>query len=116
MMIAVPVSFAVWGNIHFTADLWPAVAVVVFFAIALLVFIALAVIRAHRSRVNTGKEGLVGEIAIAQTPLDPEGVVLVKGELWKAAVENGRIEPGEKVTITGVEGLKLRVVKGSKRR
>jgi len=116
MMLVVLGSFAVWGDTHFSAGLWPAVAVVVFFAIALLVFIAFAIIRAHRSRVNTGKEGLVGETAIAQTPLDPEGVVFVKGELWKASAENGRIEPGEKVTITGVEGLKLRVVKGSKRR
>lgn len=78
---------------------------------AVFAFVVVAVIRVHRRQVTTGKEGLVGQTAIAKTELDPDGVVFVKGERWKANVESGRIENGEEVMVTGVEGLKLKVVK-----
>ncbi|MEE9400402.1 MAG: NfeD family protein, partial [Dehalococcoidia bacterium] len=56
-------------------------------------------------------EGLVGKIALAQTELDPTGMVLVEGERWTAIAEGGRIEPGEEAVVTKVEGLKLWVTK-----
>jgi membrane-bound ClpP family serine protease len=57
---------------------------------------------------------MIGEIAIAKTPLDPTGTVLTQGELWTAASEGGRVAPGEEVIISKVEGLKLWVAKKSK--
>ena len=50
------------------------------------------------------KESLEG-----QKPLAPEGVVKVRGELWKAAAANGEIETGKRVEVVGLEGLKLLV-------
>jgi membrane-bound ClpP family serine protease len=50
---------------------------------------------------------MIGEVAVAKMPLDPTGTVLAKGELWSAATEGDKIEPGEEVVITKVEGLKL---------
>lgn len=78
---------------------------------ALFFFIAVgASIRAHRRKVTTGKEGLIGEIGIAQTNISPQGLVFAQGEIWSAMVEgNEMIAEGEKVKIVGMEGLKLKV-------
>jgi len=81
---------------------------------AFAIFVLGAIIRGQRRRKATGAEGMIGEIAIAKTPLDPTGTVLAQGELWTAASEGGRIAPGEEVIITKVEALKLWVAKKSK--
>jgi len=74
---------------------------------AFIAFIVGAAVRGQRRRVATGAEGLIGKVAVAKTSLDPKGTVLVEGELWKAVLDSGKVEPGEEVTITKVEGLKL---------
>jgi membrane-bound serine protease (ClpP class) len=76
---------------------------------AFIAFMVGAAVRGQRRRVATGAEGLIGKIAVAKTSLDPKGTVLVDGELWKATVDSGKVEPGEEVTVTKVEGLKLLV-------
>jgi len=81
---------------------------------AFAVFVLGAIIRGQRRRKATGAEGMIGETAIAKTPLDPTGTVLAQGELWTAASEGGRVAPGEEVIITKVEALKLWVTKKSK--
>jgi len=81
---------------------------------AFAVFVIGAIIRGQMRRKATGAEGMIGEIAIAKTSLDPTGTVLAEGELWTAASEGGKIQPGEEVIIDKVEGLKLRVTKKSK--
>jgi len=86
---------------------------------AFIVFLVGAVVRGQRRQVATGAEGLIGKVAIAKTSLAPKGTVLVDGELWKAVIDNGKVESGEEVTITKVEGLKLlvtqRKIKGRRR-
>ena len=72
-----------------------------------LIFVIGAIIRGQRRRKATGAEGMIGEVAVAKIPLDPTGTVLADGELWTAATEGDKIEPGEEVVITRVEGLKL---------
>ncbi|MGA2670361.1 MAG: nodulation protein NfeD [Dehalococcoidia bacterium] len=81
---------------------------------AFAIFVIGAIIRGQRRRKVTGAEGMIGEIAIAKTALDPTGTVLAEGELWTAASEGGRVAPGEEVIISKVEGLKLWVAKKSK--
>ena len=50
--------------------------------------------------------------AVAHTVLNPTGNVFLSGEIWNATVENNeRIEAGEEVVITQVDGLKLSVRK-----
>jgi len=80
-----------------------------------LIFVIGAIIRGQRRRKTTGAEGMIGEVAVAKMPLDPMGTVLAKGELWTAATEGERIERGEEVIITKVEGLKLWVTKKLKK-
>jgi membrane-bound serine protease (ClpP class) len=81
---------------------------------AFAVFVIGAIIRGQRRRKATGAEGMIGEIAIAKTSLDPTGTVLAEGELWTAASESGKVAAGEEVIISRVEGLKLWVAKKSK--
>ena len=58
-----------------------------------------------------GREELIGKHAIVKEALDPEGTVFYKGEHWAAISDKGRIEAGEEVIITAVDGLILNVVR-----
>jgi membrane-bound serine protease (ClpP class) len=57
----------------------------------------------------TGREGLVGQVALVRSRLNPEGTVFVKGELWHATALEGPIAPGEEVEIVAAEGFNLEV-------
>jgi membrane-bound serine protease (ClpP class) len=81
------------------------------FFIAILIFVVRAIARSYRIPPNTGKEGLIGKTAIAETELDPEGTVFIAGERWNARLDAGRIETGEEVIVIAVEGLKLMVAR-----
>jgi len=80
----------------------------------LFVFVARAVVLSHRAPQQTGREAMVGMVAAARTPLDPTGTVFVHGELWQAEVDEGRVEIGEEVMITKIDGLKLKVTRKNK--
>ena len=48
--------------------------------------------------------GLIGLSAVVETQLDPEGTVLVRGELWRASSNNGSVvDPKHKVHIIGAQ-------------
>ncbi|BFH72603.1 NfeD family protein [Sulfurisphaera javensis] len=53
--------------------------------------------------------GKIGK-AIEDIPKNGEGYVMIEGEMWKAIAEEPIVE-GEKVIVTGMEGLKLKVKK-----
>jgi len=72
------------------------------------VFLVGLVIKARRSKVVTGSQGLIGEIGIAQSALQPEGKVFVHGELWDA-VSSANVAPGERVLVKRIDGLRLSV-------
>ncbi|NQT48979.1 MAG: nodulation protein NfeD [Chloroflexi bacterium] len=108
-------SFILFSGSPFAVDPKLIAAVVTVFTV-IFVIIVTAIVRSHRQRITTGREGLVGEVAVAQTSLDPKGTVMIKGERWNATSENGIIGTGEEVVITEVEGLKLKVAKRSERR
>jgi membrane-bound serine protease (ClpP class) len=78
---------------------------------AVFAFVITRIVGAHRRQAYTGREELVGKTAVAKSALEPEGIVLFKGERWTATAEKGKVKPGEEVTITKVEGLKLYVTK-----
>lgn len=84
-----------------------AVAVTLPFAL-ITIFLLQLVIRARSLKVVTGAAGMVDEIGVAKTELNPEGTVFVHGEWWNAVAPE-RVEPGAKVKVVRVEGLKLRV-------
>lgn len=81
-------------------------------ALAVGAFAALGIYLAVRTRntpVATGQEGLVGRLAEVRKRLDPDGFVFVEGALWRAISEDGAVEPGEWVRVTGVYELRLTV-------
>jgi membrane-bound serine protease (ClpP class) len=69
--------------------------------------------RAYRAKPQTGTEGLIGEVGVVMKSLDPEGLVFVHGEYWRA-VSGEKLEPGEMVAVKEVTGLLLKVRKASK--
>ena len=69
-------------------------------------------IRAHKRKVTTGNKGLVGEEGVARTALNPKGDVFIHGEIWKAEADQP-IKKGERIIVTGVEHLTLKVSKKS---
>ncbi len=56
-----------------------------------------------------GLPGMVGSEGEAVSPLAPEGMVRIKGELWAARGADGEIGVGSKVIVVGQERLKLTV-------
>jgi membrane-bound serine protease (ClpP class) len=77
-------------------------------AAAVVAFLATMVMRIHRRRAATGREGMVSERGFARTALAPRGKVSVHGEIWDA-VSEAPVEAGQPVEVVGVDGLQLRV-------
>lgn len=75
---------------------------------AITLGLAGAAVRAHRRRVVTGAEGLVGSTGTARTRLAPTGWVLVHGEQWRARAATP-IEAGAPVRVVRVDGLDVTV-------
>ncbi|MFC1915353.1 NfeD family protein [Chloroflexota bacterium] len=94
----------------FRIDPW-SIIIIAIILIAFLIFSIIYGIRAHRQQVSAGREELIGKTADATTILEPKGTVFIQGESWAAILDEGRVESGEEVIITKVEGLKLRVAK-----
>ena len=82
--------------------------------IGFIAFVVWRVVATHQTKVQTGREDMVGKTAIVRETLNPEGMVFYEGELWSARSSSGAIEPGEEVVITRVERLVLVVTKKDK--
>jgi membrane-bound serine protease (ClpP class) len=77
---------------------------------AFFIFAVSMALRTHRRKVTTGKEGIVSEIGVAITNIDPEGEVRIHGEYWKA-ISKEKIKKNEKIKVIDVVGLQLIVEK-----
>ena len=71
-------------------------------------FLMSIAVRARRNKIVTGKQGLIGEVGVAETTLALAGKVFVHGELWDA-VSAVPVPAGEQVVVRQVNGLTLRV-------
>jgi len=98
------------GGPLFQVNPW-VIALVAVLVGGLFAFIITRVVKAQRLRAATGKEELEGAIGMVRVTLKPEGVVMVKGELWSAVSEEGTIMVGEQVLIRKINGLQLFVTK-----
>jgi membrane-bound serine protease (ClpP class) len=67
-------------------------------------------IRAYRRKPATGREGIVGEVGIAKSAIDPEGKVFVHGEYWDALSDES-IPQGTAVKVVEVRDSKLKVTR-----
>ncbi|NIS62994.1 MAG: nodulation protein NfeD [Proteobacteria bacterium] len=82
----------------------------VFVSAAFFLFAVTMALKARMKRPTTGVEGLIGELGVSESVLDPEGTVSIHGELWRAECDE-RIEKGERIKVVEVDNLKLKIVK-----
>jgi membrane protein implicated in regulation of membrane protease activity len=66
----------------------------------------------RRYRIATGREALIGSTAEVIETCDPRGRVRFRGEIWHAECEP-RAAVGDRVVVTDVHGLTLRVERKS---
>jgi membrane-bound serine protease (ClpP class) len=97
---ASPVLQISWGVI---------IPVVAVSAIMFIITVTIAV-RVYREKPNTGREGMIGMQAEAKSDIFEDGQVFVRGEYWSAWSDE-KIKKAEKVTITEVSGLKVKVIR-----
>ena len=69
--------------------------------------------RALRKKPIIGLPNMVGSKGKVVSPLDPDGLVRIKSELWEAHSADQRIKVDEEIMVVGQEGLKLIVRKSS---
>ncbi len=98
------------GGSLFQVDPWLIGTITVIIA-SFFIFLVSRVIKAHRLQATTGWEELIGKRALVKVALNPEGMVLFRGERWKAVSEEGKVAPGEEVTINRVDNLTLHVTR-----
>lgn len=80
---------------------------------SLVIFVFVNVVRIRHMPAKMGQETVVGRTAVARSVLSPEGFVLMDGETWTAQAEGGTIQPGERVIVTEIKGLRLKVRKAT---
>jgi membrane-bound ClpP family serine protease len=104
-----------WGLPKLGVNLPLAVLVIIMLAwLGFAVFTYRMGSRALRKKPESGLSDMLGMRGEVVKRLDPEGMVRIKGELWKAKSAGRKIEAGEEVTVVGQEGLKLIVERGQK--
>jgi len=107
------VSFVLGAFVLFnTGELevpWPTIIGLALGTGAFFAFAIAKAVAAQLRRPVTGFEGIIGQTAVVRQPLEPEGMVLVEGELWRAESESGPVAVGEKVVVVGRDGYCLRV-------
>ncbi len=64
---------------------------------------------------STGAAGMVGQVGVVRNALDPEGQVLIQGELWRAVSQDGPVAAGEAVEVRAMDGLTLTVTRSARR-
>jgi len=84
-----------------------AIALAVPFSAITVLLLSLAV-RARRSKVETGSEGMIGETGAAITDLAPTGKIFIHGEYWNA-VSPRPVAAGARVRVTAIDKLLLTV-------
>ncbi|MGH9566970.1 MAG: NfeD family protein, partial [Candidatus Angelobacter sp.] len=75
---------------------------------AITVFLMTIALRAHRSKVMTGEQGLIGETGVVQAAFTPKGKVMVRGALWDAIGPAG-LQVGQPIIVKNVHELVLQV-------
>jgi membrane-bound ClpP family serine protease len=95
-------------------EMTPPIVISIVLAGAFIGFVIYAIVKGQRRKLSAGVEEMIGKEAVVQTALNPKGTVLAEGELWTAIAKGSKIEAGEEVIITKVEGLKLWVTKKAK--
>jgi len=90
--------------------LWVLIAVMVAWA-ALAAILYRMGSRALRRQPVVGLSAMVGSKGRVVSPLEPEGIIIIGGELWRAKSAGHKIDVGDEVIVKGQDGIKLIVAK-----
>lgn len=90
---------------------WTTILVTVGAITALFAFMITKGLLIQRKKVTTGIEGMIGAIGQAREDLNPQGIVFVQGEYWKALSQEGSIRSGEEIAVESMRDGKLLVRK-----
>ena len=75
-----------------------------------MVWVMPVVIRSRFSTPTVGREWMIGETGEAIEAIDPDGIIKVRGTLWRARTRRAvTIAPGEKAVVEELLGLTLMV-------
>jgi membrane-bound serine protease (ClpP class) len=109
------VSFMLGSTILFDTDMvpgfgvsWPLIAGVAVVGLLFMLLVGRMALRSARLRAETGGEGMLGTRARVLEWAGEGGFVLCHGERWRA-VANEPLQPGDSVTVIGIDGLTLQV-------
>jgi membrane-bound serine protease (ClpP class) len=78
---------------------------------AFVIFVLANILRIRRMPAQVGVQTMIGQAAVARSPLNPSGMVYIQGEYWAAETDDEEVAPGERVVVVDIEGLKLKVKK-----
>ena len=105
IVLVLLVLFILWKlGIHL--PLWALICLVIGLG-AFSVILYRLVIQVLSKKQITGRGGMIDLEGRVVTPLNPEGVIKVRGEFWKASSTNTAINSDEEVVVVGLEGLRL---------
>ena len=69
-----------------------------------------AMVRTRFSTPTIGREWMIGELGVAVSSNDPDGIVTVRDAPWRARTNRATpIDPGQSVRVVSIEGLLLEV-------
>ena len=89
---------------------WPAIVVILLGTILFMVRGMASMVRSRFSTATIGRESMIGEGAEATTLINPEGMVRLRGALWRARVNRATpIAAGDAVRVVAIDGLVLEV-------
>jgi membrane-bound serine protease (ClpP class) len=86
----------------------------VIFTAAFFTFAVGLGLRAQRTKVSTGTEGLTGESGTAKSDVHESGSVFVHGEFWNAYSDEP-IAAGTRIEVVAVDGMTLKVRAASRK-
>ena len=93
----------------------PAVLAIAGTLAALMGLVAFKIVQVRKAPVVTGSSELLGYVGVVREALDPEGIVFVRGELWRGRTDGEPLEPGTPVRVERIDdNLTLEVERAEK--
>ncbi len=86
---------------------WPVLIIVALLTLAFFTLVVAKARGALRRPQATGSATFVGAHGVTLSPLDPQGQVRVRGEIWRARTEGEVLLKDERIEVLRVEGLTM---------
>ncbi len=103
-------SMFLYGGTAQVQPVWWIQLLVILGVLAFMVGAMTAMLRSRFGTPTVGREGMIGELGLAEIDIAPDGVARVREALWRARTNRATpVKHGEIVRVVAVEGLVLEV-------